>query len=95
MKRFVVHFHLPYWNEPSYEEQINNYAETNNLTIVQIAPLYGNGIFVLFEEKKQNEGEWLDNLYCSVCGYCYDTGEYSNSRNFCPNCGAKMKGGEE
>ena len=50
MKRFVVHFHLPYWNEPSYEEQINNYAETNNLTIVQIAPLYGNGIFVLFEE---------------------------------------------
>ena len=71
MKRFVVHFHLPYWNEPSYEEQINNYAETNNLTIVQIAPLYGNGIFVLFEEKKQNEEEWLDNLYCSVCGYCY------------------------
>ena len=50
MKRFVVHFHHPYWNEPSYEEQINNYAETNNLTIVQIAPLYGNGIFVLFEE---------------------------------------------
>lgn len=50
MKRFVVHFHLPYYDEPSYEDQINNYAESNDLTIVQIAPLYGNGIFVLFEK---------------------------------------------
>lgn len=49
-KRFIVHFHHPYYNEPSYEDQINTYAETNGLTIVQIAPLYGNGIFVLFEK---------------------------------------------
>ena len=50
MKRFVVHFHCPSWKDPPYEEQINTYAKENNLTIVQIAPLYGYGIFVLFEK---------------------------------------------
>lgn len=44
MKRFVVHFY------PAVESEINNYAERNNLTIITIAPMYGNGIFVLFEK---------------------------------------------
>lgn len=35
-------------------------------------------------------GYWKNNLYCSVCGYLYDTGEYHNSYNYCPDCGAKM-----
>ncbi len=46
MKRFVEHF----W--PADADKVNSYAEENNLTIVQIAPMYGNGIFVLFEEKE-------------------------------------------
>ena len=44
-----------------------------------------------FEEVKH--GYWKHNLYCSVCGYLYDTGEYTNAKDFCPNCGAKMDGG--
>ena len=38
-------------------------------------------------------GYWKHNLYCSVCGYLYDTGEYTNAKDFCPKCGAKMDGG--
>ena len=45
--------------------------------------------------RKVSEGEWKRNkencLYnkCSVCEY-----EHCRENNFCPNCGAKMKGGE-
>jgi DNA-directed RNA polymerase subunit RPC12/RpoP len=55
--------------------------------------------------RKQCEGEWIDKyqgmyanqLYkCSVCG---ETAFHDDKRwfltNFCPNCGAKMKGGAE
>lgn len=54
MKRFVIHFH-PMYGEPPMEEQITNYAEYNNLTIITIAPMSGNGIYVLFEEKERTE----------------------------------------
>lgn len=40
-------------------------------------------------------GKWDDGIYCSVCGTAYDTGEYRNARNFCPNCGADMRGGRK
>lgn len=56
---------------------------------------------------KQSEGEWIvkkltstskrgreinySTHQCSVCGTW--NGRYTN--NFCPNCGAKMKGGAE
>ena len=49
MKRFVKHFYA-WYGDPLIEDQINDYAETNDLTIIQIAPMYGNGIFVLFEK---------------------------------------------
>ena len=50
------------------------------------------------------EGEWIkdslvdDTVICSLCGYTdhrfdYDRDEIGSK--FCPNCGAKMKGGEE
>ena len=51
--------------------------------------------------RKQSEGEWLDtdicaeDMYCSVCGGIApvdcEKEEFYKS-NFCPNCGAKMKG---
>ena len=34
----------------------------------------------------------LDVLQCSVCGEYFDVSE---ARNYCPNCGAKMDGGNE
>ena len=47
---------------------------------------------------KQSEGEWISRgdmfevFACSVCGGTVDFKFQKTS--FCPNCGAKMKGGE-
>ena len=44
--------------------------------------------------RKQKEGEWCfkGTAYgCSLCG----EGVIAPIHNFCPNCGAKMKGGAE
>jgi hypothetical protein len=56
--------------------------------------------------RKQSEGEWIqhqpyhqtDDFYCSLCGAiapvdCLKEDFYES--NFCPNCGASMKGGAE
>lgn len=53
--------------------------------------------------RKQSEGTWVariceftdgsimaEDYYCSKC--FYET--FDNEKNFCPNCGAKMKGGD-
>ena len=60
--------------------------------------------FTYFRDHKQSEGEWItsdipqEKYVCSVCGgacWYYDCqGDVAKSR-YCPNCGAKMKGGEE
>lgn len=48
------------------------------------------------------QGEWEmcedeDGIYgnCSVCGCDADFSHYGVPYNFCPNCGAKMKGGDD
>lgn len=54
---------------------------------------------------KENKGEWIEKevfdgdvaYECSECGelFCLISGTPAdNLYNFCPNCGAKMKGGE-
>ena len=58
--------------------------------------------------RKQSEGEWLvrvspivgdKKVKCSECGYYEYRGPAWNitwgMHNYCPNCGAKMKGGAE
>ena len=46
------------------------------------------------EERK--EGRWIDAEWegdkCSLCGWSIDDTYYSKQFNYCPNCGAKMKG---
>jgi rubrerythrin len=57
--------------------------------------------------RKQSEGEWIgeadgyadgelvyDVWYCSECNHCIDDGtdDADLLPNYCPNCGAKMKG---
>ena len=52
--------------------------------------------------RKQSEGEWNEDIigFCNVCMSCGAIVERtaiknrSGQLNFCPNCGAKMKGGE-
>jgi hypothetical protein len=53
MSRFVKHF-FEWQGDELIEDQINNYAERNGLTIITIAPLYQNGMYVLFEEEGAN-----------------------------------------
>ena len=49
--------------------------------------------------RKQSEGEWKGNGYLKHCSECGNVVNFNNvSRwlyNFCPKCGAKMKGGAE
>lgn len=58
--------------------------------------------------RKQSEGEWVveehplvhdKKISCSCCGYSERRGPAWNIswgfHSFCPNCGAKMKGGAE
>ena len=52
--------------------------------------------------RKQSEGEWRydEDCECYVCSVCEHSAlnNYrllSTPSNFCPNCGAKMKGGAE
>jgi DNA-directed RNA polymerase subunit RPC12/RpoP len=47
-------------------------------------------------------GKWIKHEWgysCSVCGesndYAYDNNIHKFTDNYCPNCGAKMDGGEE
>ena len=55
MKRFVVNFKArdKYCNlrKVSYDELINQYAESYGLTIIQITDVGTDGILVLFEEE--------------------------------------------
>ena len=55
MSRFVKYF-FEWQDDGLIEDQINNYAERNNLTIITIAPLYQNGMYVLFEEGGADNG---------------------------------------
>lgn len=45
-----------------------------------------------------NERSSVDTLVCSACraeySFDYETGVSAEDWNFCPNCGAKMKGGK-
>ena len=52
--------------------------------------------------RKQSEGEWMvKNAFFAIykCSICGEENSYKDGHaflsDFCPNCGAKMKGGEE
>ena len=55
-----------------------------------------------FPSADRPQGEWemqedIDGLYgiCSICGRDADFSHYYKAYNFCPNCGARMKGADD
>ena len=55
-----------------------------------------------YEVADRPQGEWemqedIDGLYgiCSICGHDADFSHYYKAYNFCPHCGARMKGADD
>lgn len=79
--------------EKQIEELTNELVFTNNYGTCNAVANY----LVNKGYRKQSEGEWIwksngymKYLHCSCCG---KQEEWETS--YCPNCGAKMKGGAE
>ena len=81
-------------------EQAHLIDGDENLADIVATDLYNAGY------RKQKEGEWIDKptgaysrmqSWCSACGKHSGIGGIESNRHkpFCPNCGAKMKGGAE
>lgn len=83
------------------------YAEGNDTEQGIVANSINDVLPILVDYKengysKQSEGEWISNelggykyaFYCSECGWV-DGYPFNDRHKFCPNCGAKMKGGKE
>jgi len=49
-----------------------------------------------FTEPERKKGQWIDNTFCSECGWVHEveSGFIGSVEqfNFCPNCGADMRG---
>ena len=57
------------------------------------------GVLNTMPSANRPRGEWIDEggtyyANCSKCGYQMDTHEERGYHNFCPNCGADMRGGD-
>lgn len=73
-------------------------------TAIEQLKSYGVGLCEDKELKEVKHGEWLlfdecasEGVYCSVCYKKVYKTDYANQKlksKYCPNCGAKMKGGE-
>ena len=78
------------------------YADGNSTENGLVANSINNILPILVDIKnkgyrKQSEGEWIGKgmAHCSECGNVVNFRNASRwLYNFCPNCGAKMKGGE-
>ncbi len=83
-----------YWQTLIPREMVNTDAELGiNIGIDKMQDVIKNAPSVI---PKPKEGEWIKQFngtkcVCSICGY--SNGRKHND-NFCPNCGAKMKGTE-
>lgn len=90
--------------EKQIEELTNDLIFTNcygTLNAVAIY-LYNAGY------RKQSDGEWIKTQFfartgfytikefpCNKCGEKFEVAKGNENMHFCPNCGAKMKGGTE
>lgn len=74
--------------------------DTELWCICEMAKMYMQGVKPVYPVRPQ--GEWIDPQDC-FCYQCSNCGEYTNNEgtveeglfDFCPKCGAKMRGKEE
>jgi hypothetical protein len=92
-------------NEPHYDEEgyrIFYESEIDNAPTVDRQAINAEWLKVGIDyaETHRPQGEWEEPFERSgktyhKCSYCHISSELILIGNFCPNCGAKMKGGEE
>ena len=75
-------------------------ARTSDVASYQYAELFINAVRRALPADRP-QGEWIETSEGTMCGNChkfpYDDGEYHIANwhsDYCPNCGAKMKGAE-
>ena len=66
--------------------------DTDIYIICEMAKQYINGVRPTVEERPT--GEWLEDSGNIACSHCHTIWLYRRT-NYCPNCGAKMKGGRK
>lgn len=104
---FIVGIETPD-GQASYHYDINPYWDMFNCKELEYAPEWDGhtpeqAIARIGKLEPVRHGRWevfyknlqeqLSGCQCSVCGYTF-FGRISGSHNFCPNCGAKMDGGD-
>lgn len=76
-----------------FEIDITDCRKMDNCCICKATQLYKAGY------RKQSDGKWEGNGYLKNCSECGNVVNFNNVSKwlykFCPNCGAKMKGGAE
>lgn len=87
-----------------YIEKKNNLKNVVIINYQLICKLKQSEVEAKLADNKQSEGEWkiavnpVEAIFiCSECGYSYIEADPQAKTvyKYCPNCGAKMKGGEE
>lgn len=53
------------------------------------------GYYIIADDADRPSGEWTDMCACSICGFQPWYERDIHTLSYCPNCGAKMKGGTE
>lgn len=80
-------------------ERVYNYGLAVSVDEIKNAPSVVEGIIgeiLSVEVSEVRHGEWIGNwdYSCSVCGKIQPDFDTNDPWNYCPNCGADMRGGK-
>lgn len=75
---------------------LNTYVNFKLYSRIHVADLASKDIAAdVVPEKHGHCGKCFGSFRCSECGHGFDYDRYLPFFNYCPNCGAKMDGGDE